>query len=163
MTNGGGAGVYVLGEENDVTGTCERAMRPLSGISLVAVLLGCNVAESQGPSIDLRDLPATITLSVGQSRQVGPSIVTFQAVANDSRCPSDVVCVWVGNAELEFAVGPAAGEGPSFQVKLNTGLEPRTGSARGLKLTVLGLAPSPVSTRPTRGYRVELRVESVVE
>lgn len=138
-------------------------MRLVSGISLVAILLGCNIASSQGPSIDLGDLPATITLGVGESRQIGTTVVTFQAVPNDSRCPGDVTCVWAGNAELEFAVGPADGKGPSFQVKLNTGLEPRTGSARGLKLTAVGLTPTPVSTKPTRGYRVELRIDSVVE
>jgi hypothetical protein len=138
-------------------------MRFLSAISLVAVLLGCGAASSQGPNLALGDLPATITLGVGESRRIGDAVVTFEAVSNDSRCPHDVVCVWAGNAELDFSVGPAVGRGPSFQVKLNTGLEPRTGSARGLKLSVVSLAPSPVSTRPTRGYRVELRIESVVE
>ena len=138
-------------------------MRFLAGLGLVGILSGCDIGATQAPNIDLRDLPATFTLRVGEERQIGETVVRFAAVLGDSRCPSDVVCAWQGNAELEFAVGPADGRGPSFQLRLNTALEPRTGTARGLGVTVVGLAPTPVSTRATRGYRVELRVEAVTD
>src|SRR6185312_15051394 len=31
--------------------------------------------------------------------------IRFVAVENDSRCPSDVTCVWAGNAAVQFQLG----------------------------------------------------------
>jgi hypothetical protein len=131
----------------------------MNGMLLIALGAGCDVGAGHGPDLSLQDLPATITLAVGETRNVGGLAVRFGAVRNDSRCPTDVACVWAGNAELEFLVGPTAGEGPAFQLVLNTSVEPRSGTALGLNLTVLELSPAPVSTRPTRNYRVKVRVE----
>ena len=85
--------------------------------------------------------------------------IKFLSLIEDSRCPTDVTCVWQGNAELMLVVGPAAGAGPAELVPLNTVLEPRSGSALGLKLSLLNLTPVPVSTTPTKGYQAEIRIE----
>ena len=43
-------------------------------------------------------------LKVGQSVRLQPDNLQlgFQQVMNDSRCPSDVVCVWEGIADLQL-------------------------------------------------------------
>lgn len=99
-----------------------------------------------------------MTLKVGEERLVNGAIVGFAEVKSDSRCPEDVQCVWAGNAEVGFVVGPAVGEGRSYSIVLNTGIEPRSGSALGLNLTLLKLSPEPVSTTPTGAYQAEIRI-----
>ncbi len=128
-------------------------------IGLVATLTACVGATPPEPSPDVNSLPATVTLKAGESRTVSGAVIRFVEVKGDSRCPSDVTCVWQGNAELIFAVGPAVGDGPTDLVPLNTGLEPRSGGALGLRLTLVTLSPNPVSTTPTKGYQAEIRIE----
>lgn len=133
----------------------------IATVTLTAWLLGCGTAVNQAPSINLADLPADVTLAVGESRAIGNVKLQFSAVLSDSRCPSDVVCVWAGNAEIELIAGPTVGYGPSERVTVNTTLEPKFVTARGLTLSVLDLSPTPVSTQPTKNYRVVLRVDRV--
>ena len=122
-------------------------------------LAACGTGTPPEPNPDIVSLPATITLKVGESRTVSGAVIRFAEVKSDSRCPADVTCVWQGNAELMFAVGPAVGEGPVHAVVLNTGVDPREGGALGLRLTLTGLSPEPVSTTPTLGYQAEVRIE----
>lgn len=131
----------------------------VAGVLLAA--LGCGTPSS-APDLDVRDLPATVTLAAGQQAIVAGSIVRFDTVRSDSRCPTDVVCVWEGNAEIMISVGPVVGERPTELVVLNTH-QPQPVSAGGLRISLVSLAPAPVSTRPTRNYRVEIRLESAIQ
>jgi hypothetical protein len=96
---------------------------------------------------------------VGQYRTVGGSIVRFDEVRSDSRCPSDVQCAWAGNAEIVISVGPVAEVRPNQTVVLNT-YQPETVSAGGLRISLVTLDPTPISTAATRNYRVAIRLES---
>ena len=84
----------------------------------------------------------------------------FDSVANDSRCPADVVCVTEGNAEARFSV-TQAGQ-PNVQITLHTESS-RGGSATvdSLTLRLTRLEPYPYSSRsiPPGEYRAWLRVE----
>ena len=134
-------------------------MRNVLAISLIAGFAACGRGTPPEPNPDVVTLPTTITLKVGESRTVSGVVVRFAEVKSDSRCPADVTCVWQGNAELMFVLGPAVGEGPARVVMLNTGVDPRVGGALGLQLTLVNLAPGPVSTTPTSGYQAEVRIE----
>lgn len=85
--------------------------------------------------------------------------VRFQALLADSRCPSDVVCVWEGEGKVEL--GLTMGDGPTVPVELNT-LGPRTATYAGFTITLLALDPYPVSTQPhvPGDYVVALRVSA---
>lgn len=98
---------------------------------------------------------------MGESRTVSGALIRCAEVKGDSRCPIDVACVWQGNAELMLRVGPAAGDGPDHLVPLNTGLEPHAGGALGLRLTLVTLAPAPVSTTQTKGSQAEIPIERI--
>lgn len=91
------------------------------------------------------------------------AVIGFDGVTGDSRCPTDVTCVQEGTAEVRLTVGPQVGLGPIHLVTLNTGREPRSsGNVLGLNITLLRLLPEPVSTAPTVGYHVEIRIESAL-
>jgi hypothetical protein len=81
---------------------------------------------------------------------------TFVRVAGDSRCPSDVVCVWQGDGEVVLDI---ATDGLATRVVLHTGLEPRSASLAGVVVELVTLAPFPVELSPPpedRAYTVTL-------
>lgn len=72
--------------------------------------------------------------------------IKFVAVVEDSRCPSDVTCIWAGNAavRLDVSINPR----DSKRLTLNTGGTsslPGEVQYRGYKLRLLRLDPSPSS------------------
>jgi hypothetical protein len=71
--------------------------------------------------------------------------IKFVTVESDSRCPSDVKCVWAGNAAVQVEVSTGS---RSKTLTLNTG----RGSAlvseieyKGYRLKLVGLSPYPRS------------------
>jgi hypothetical protein len=63
-------------------------------------------AGSAGAAIDGGPVPADVQLHVGETAALdgGAVQVTFTQVAEDSRCPKDVLCVWAGRALVELHV-----------------------------------------------------------
>jgi hypothetical protein len=80
-------------------------------------------------------------LGVGAQGQVvdSPVRVKFLQVIEDSRCPTDVVCVWQGNGKARVTVDSA---GATLAAELNTSLQPRTMAAFGYVLELRELRPA---------------------
>lgn len=77
----------------------------------------------------------------GEARVKGaPVKVRFASVAEDSRCPRGVDCVWAGNARVSLVVEAA---GRATSVELNTNVEPKAASAEGYELALVDLSPYP--------------------
>ena len=121
----------------------------------ILILAGCTPSASPDPAAEIRELPATVTLAAGESRVVNGVTIRFAEVRNDSRCPSDVQCAWAGNAELAIEVG-------AEPLTINSHLDPKSATVGGLTVTFVSLEPYPVSTKPTTGYRAELRIETAI-
>ena len=86
--------------------------------------------------------------------------IRFVAVENDSRCPSDVTCVWAGNAAVRLQLGTGRG---SKTVTLNTSKSPSfVGETeyQGYKVKLVELGPYPRSDRKIapRDYTATLLV-----
>jgi hypothetical protein len=141
-------------------------MRPAAcalALILAAPLTACAAgpeaaaAEDAAPEDRTVDLPATVTLALGE-RVIAraPDLpVRFADVSEDSRCPEGVNCVWAGRATVQIEVGD--GEAPT--VALEVGGEPRV--VRGLALAAEALDPYPRAEAATRSedYRLRLRIE----
>jgi hypothetical protein len=67
--------------------------------------------------------------------------IDFQRVADDSRCPQGVTCVWAGNAKIVLRVTKARRRPASMT--LNTMLEPKQSSYRGYEIKLVNLDPYP--------------------
>lgn len=108
----------------------------------------------------LTEVPAGPEFELSPSRTVGLSgtgaTVTMVDVANDSRCPIDVVCVWAGNAEVRFRV---RAEGHDTTVSLHTMQEPRAVTVGAIRLELTSLAPPnrAGSATPAPEYRARIR------
>jgi len=87
--------------------------------------------------------------------------VTFHDVPEDSRCPTDVVCVWAGNAAVLLSA--ALGRTPDIPFTLNTTIAPRDTVFGPYRIYLLALDPQPVSYRPVGRdeYLLTLRVATL--
>lgn len=130
------------------------------------VALGCVSTSQPGTGTTVPPVATQVpmgqdfTLSTGQSGRVSgtPITMTFDSVEQDSRCPSDVNCVWAGDASLRLTLQSTAGS--SLQVSLHTNVDPRTADYAGYRIRVMGLDPIPRSgsTVPAANYVVTLQV-----
>ena len=85
-------------------------------------------------------VPGTVTARLGEEVQVGDLRVRPVAVAEDSRCPIDVTCVWAGRIRLRVAIG---GTGEAV-MELNRPVD----VAGGRRLTLTGAWPPNWSSPP---------------
>jgi hypothetical protein len=105
-------------------------------------------------------LEIPVELAPGETALVGPDRleVTFVSIAEDSRCPEGVQCVWAGRAVAEVRLR-AAGSEPA-DVRLETTRAGETAAYAGYTVRLLSVAPSPKKDEPVRpeAYRVTLTV-----
>jgi hypothetical protein len=115
-------------------------------------LAACISASSDVPLEQDFELRPGQTVSIAGTGQT----VTFEAVAEDSRCPSNVVCVWAGNARVSLRLSEA---GRDTSVALNTGLEPHSVGFGKIRFELKSVTPTPRAGTKTAAdsYRVTLR------
>src|SRR5262245_51715943 len=75
-------------------------MRRFFLAALMVTLAACDESLA-GPTAPIDQ---EFVLAAGESSVVETISVRFVRVANDSRCPEDVVCVWSGDAQVQITV-----------------------------------------------------------
>lgn len=83
------------------------------------------------------------TLKVGEQvviKEAGLKI-TFRTVAEDSRCPKGVDCIWAGNGKIYVRV--VHGKRKPIELGLNTGTEPMQQRFLEYDIKLVGLNPYP--------------------
>lgn len=131
-------------------------MRPLI-VFFAALVFACNSPTDPGTGV--RD--ATIVLQAGSSTQVNSDLrVSFLQVAEDSRCPASVACVWQGNGavRLEITTGNGA-QSATLNTASGTNF-PRDATVAGYTFTLVELSPQRQTTDPIAAdqYRATIRV-----
>lgn len=93
------------------------------------------------------DLGEVFELKVSQTANLrGQNLsVTFDKVPEDSRCPVNVDCIWMGNARvaLSLKLDDQAGN-----LELNTNLEPKQAPFLDYNVRLVDLKPLPVYEKP---------------
>lgn len=74
--------------------------------------------------------------------------VSFTRVAEDSRCPEGVQCVWAGNAKVVLRLSKARRR--TSTVSLNTGVDPKQADYRGYEVRLVKLDPYPKEGKEIR-------------
>jgi hypothetical protein len=124
------------------------------------VMAGC----ASAPKYDVAAvLGKEFTLGQGQAAYIASEsmLVKFVNVTEDSRCPSDVVCVWAGQVTTQLQV---AGSGFNLGGNVTLG----SGSKANLEFTdsknvtylleVLEVSPYPKSTDTARNYSAKMKI-----
>jgi hypothetical protein len=136
--------------------------------ALIAALSCTQTTRCDSASGDCVAVP-TGTASLGQDIELAPgriievgtsgARISLEAISNDSRCPTDVQCVWEGNATARVSV--LGDSRVTRTVELNSSVEPKQVQVDGYVLRFVALAPAPVSTAriPPSSYRLTVRME----
>jgi hypothetical protein len=118
-------------------------------VVLLAVGCGLTGAAWKPPSaVEARAeiaLGDEFTLSIGQTASIGDETglqVTFEAVLEDSRCPSGVSCVWAGDAVVSIAAVDSTGRTTRLELHTNTSFD-AAAPVDDLSVHLVGLAPTP--------------------
>jgi len=134
-------------------------MGPASLLAIVFAVVSCTQDASPTAPSQQSPPPAaarTVVLAVGQSAALTPSMVLrVDQVVGDSRCPSDVTCVWAG--EVTIALSLESGSG-SQAFRLSDSAKSVT--VQGLRFTLLSVEPYPRSDTsiPVAAYRISIEV-----
>lgn len=100
-------------------------------------------------------LDKEFTLKIGQSAYLKKEdlTITFESVADDSRCPRGVNCVWAGNAAVVVKVRRGGREAASLT--LNTSVNPKTAKYFSYEFSVADVYPYPSSDTKTPKWAYE--------
>jgi hypothetical protein len=90
---------------------------------LFLILAGCQGNPEWIPNVSANPsavVVGEVSLKPGERTTLRGEALTIEliSVSNDSRCPSEAVCVWQGNAEVKVKL--TQGASPSASVQLNT-------------------------------------------
>ncbi|MFN7990682.1 MAG: hypothetical protein U0R44_00840 [Candidatus Micrarchaeia archaeon] len=128
--------------------------RMLALIVLSSLLLGC-VQPQEGTHYGYGE---EFKLRINQTASVGDDglSVTFGGVSEDSRCPSDVVCIWAGRVSVDLKViknsdGPEPGFLIPIQLTKGQGNDSASFSDSGGRtylVKLAGVEPYPRSDEP---------------
>jgi hypothetical protein len=98
-------------------------------------------------------------LTPGQSATIAEAnlSVRFLGVPTDSRCPSDVVCIWPGDATVLLEVAPLNGDSKTDSLHTAVGY-PQSIRLAEIELQLVSLEPYPRTSAaiPRGGYVVTL-------
>ncbi len=90
--------------------------------------------------------------------------VNFFEVVSDSRCPSDVTCVWEGESsvKLNLKIG-AESEDLILSTHLKMGQGPQKDTIGGYIISLLEVTPYPISTVdvPEEDYEIRLQIDEL--
>ena len=107
-------------------------------------------------------IPSDFTLAVGQQVTVQPDNVEirFREVQSDSRCPTNVMCFWQGEAGVQLRLTNAIHQTEQVGISVE-GHGSGTAEAMGYRITAVRLDPYPQDTGgiPQFAYRVTLHIE----
>ena len=131
--------------------------RALILLCAVAAVSGCATVE---PVIVAKPGVA-FSLPVGKSATINGNgtKLTFTRVTQDSRCPTDVTCVWEGEAQIEVNISRTGSpdETAILRIRGGNGEEKSSGN---LVIRFVGLTPVPrqADGNASRAYVAELIV-----
>lgn len=119
-------------------------VRPLPAL-LVLVIAACQQAAAPEPNNQQIFTATDEAVAIGDTVWLGNTGigVAFREVRQDSRCPSDVMCVWSGNAEVAFDVFARS---TNQAAVLNTTVGQKDVVFSGYRIALKALDPTPLST-----------------
>ena len=105
-------------------------------------------AQSSEPIGIEANLDSEFILQINQSAEIKSEdiTVTFFNVTSDSRCPSDVTCIWQGQAGIEIDVQKGEVES-SISLSIGGDSSPEESIFNSYLIQLVDLSPYPISTK----------------
>lgn len=131
----------------------------ISACAIVAALSACAAME---PTV-AAEPGVAFSLPIGKTAAINGSgtRLTFRLVREDSRCPTDVTCVWAGDAKIEVTISRS---GSSDDTRILSLTPPNNEVSSGdLQIRFVGLTPVPrqADGNAPRAYVAQLVVNRI--
>lgn len=138
--------------------------RPLQARALIfagVLVVSVSACATVEPTVAVQP-GETFSLPVGKTATINASgtRIRFRELREDSRCPSDVTCVWAGDAKIELIISRTGSPEDSKLISLNP---PNNVVTSGdLQIRFVGLTPVPrQSDKSPRAYVAQLVVDRI--
>jgi hypothetical protein len=118
-------------------------------LAILSILLVFTTALAQPVDAKKVALNQEFEIKVGETVSVEGLKISFGTVAEDSRCPEGVKCVWAGNAKVILKL--SKGRRRASQINLNTGIEPKHNLYYGYDIKLVKLNPYPKMNERIKG------------
>jgi len=109
------------------------------GFCILATLVACD----DGPASPKPGESFTLAVGERAALEAVDASVRFLAVSTDSRCPSQVQCVWAGDGAVVLEIAPTGSEAAQDTLHTNPESGPRAAILAGYELTLIQLDPHP--------------------
>ena len=105
-------------------------------------------SQSSAPIIIEANLDSEFVLQFNQSAEIKSEDIkiTFLNVTSDSRCPSDVTCIWQGQAGIELDVQKGEEES-TVSLSIGGDSSPEESIFNAYLIQLVDLSPYPISTK----------------
>ena len=128
----------------------------------IAILVLIPLSGCAQQTVDEAELDTWFTLAVGQSATIKGADLTikFVEVVSDSRCPKDVICIWMGEASCLVEITQSGAT--RGKVLTQPGLSGPTTTDYGRYEIRFELLPYPQADKPIKqgDYRLNLTIHS---
>ncbi len=107
-------------------------------------------------------IPVTKTVKTSDKKYV----IRFDSVFTDSRCPSDVVCVWAGIGGAKFTILDKDSSSQTFKLYTDTNSELKWSDSamyKDIKIKLLKLTPYPSTANPIKyeDYKAKIIITKI--
>src|SRR3989304_8015878 len=123
-------------------------------------------AQSSAPISIEADLDSEFLLQINQSAEIKSEDmkITFLNVTSDSRCPSDVTCIWQGQAGIEIDVQKGEVES-TVSLSIGGDSSPKESIFNAYLIQLVELSPYPISTKNMQpeDYTVTIKITKYEE
>jgi hypothetical protein len=126
------------------------ALYAASLVTITACSTGTGLARCDDPdrgAVVCARLGEPFDVRVDETAYIADTRLSIQvnAVPEDSRCPSDVVCVWAGNARVSLTLREGANVDA---VDVNSTLTPHAATRWGYTVELIDVRPVPAAGQP---------------
>lgn len=129
---------------------------PAAATSTAATTTATATATSTTSAAPAPTASSTITAKLGEIVASGDINIVLSNVADDSRCPTDVQCIWAGTVRVEGTLGDAMGTS-SQEFVLN---QPITTESKTITLIAVSPAKKSTTHLEPSDYRFTFRIEA---
>ena len=131
-------------------------------VSAGAVIVAVSSCAAMEPTVPAEP-GVTFSLPIGKTAAINGSEtrLTFKVVREDSRCPTDVTCIWAGDAKIDVTISR---NGSSDDTRVLSLTPPNNEATSGdLQIRFVGLTPVPrqADGNAPRAYVAQLVVNRI--
>ena len=131
-------------------------------VSAGAVIVAVSSCAAMEPTVPAEP-GVTFSLPIGKTAAINGSgtRLTFKVVREDSRCPTDVTCIWAGDAKIDVTISR---NGSSDDTRVLSLTPPNNEATSGdLQIRFVGLTPVPrqADGNAPRAYVAQLVVNRI--